>query len=58
MKHKLVKSTKSEAVFEDAGRGFPQRIRYVRDGATLKVTLKGMGDDEGKKQAFQFTRVE
>ncbi len=57
MKLKAVKVTKSEAVFEDAERSFPQRIRYVREGDLLNISLEGMGDDKGKKQAFQFTLV-
>jgi hypothetical protein len=57
MKHRAVKVGKNEAVFEDPEHGWPQRIRYAREGDTLHVTLEGTGEDAAKKQAFRFTRA-
>ena len=53
--YRLVRSSDREAVFEDPGRDYPQRIAYRREGDTIIVMLSRLDDSD--QQAWTYRRV-
>jgi hypothetical protein len=54
---KPVEEAPSRIVFEDAGRDFPRRILYWRDGEALMARIEGKIGGEPRSREWRFERV-
>ena len=52
-----VEQAPTRIVFEDAGRDFPRRILYWRDGEALMARIEGTINGEARSREWRFERM-
>jgi hypothetical protein len=54
---RLTKAAENEAVFENPGHDFPQRIIYRREGNKLHAAIDGKQNGKDRREEFPYVRV-